>query len=62
MSKDKVAILTAGGLAPCISSTIGRLIKNYTKVVPDTEIIGYLNGYKGLLLGNYISVPKNVLR
>jgi pyrophosphate--fructose-6-phosphate 1-phosphotransferase len=60
MAKDKVAILTAGGLAPCISATIGRLIKNYTKVVPDTEIIGYLNGYKGLLLGNYISITENV--
>ena len=60
MAKDKVAILTAGGLAPCISSTIGRLIKNYSEVVPDIEIIGYLNGYKGLLLGNSINIPENI--
>ena len=60
MAVDKVAILTAGGLAPCLSSTIGRLIVQYTKLVPDVEIIGYLNGYKGLLEGNSISIPDNV--
>lgn len=60
MAKDKVAILTAGGLAPCLSSSIGRLIKKYTQFVPDVQIIGYLNGYKGLLLGNNITIPENV--
>ncbi len=60
MAKDKVAILTAGGLAPCLSSSIGRLIVQYTKLVPDVEIIGYLNGYKGLLEGNSITIPDNV--
>ena len=60
MAKDKVAILTAGGLAPCLSSSIGRLIIQYTKLVPDVEIIGYLNGYKGLLEGNSITIPDNV--
>ena len=60
MAKDKVAILTAGGLAPCLSSSIGRLIKKYTQFVPEVEIIGYLNGYKGLLTGNSIKIPENV--
>jgi diphosphate-dependent phosphofructokinase len=60
MAIDKVAILTAGGLAPCLSSTIGRLIVQYTKIVPDVELIGYLNGYKGLLEGNSITIPDNV--
>ena len=60
MAKDKVALLTAGGLAPCLSSSIGRLIVQYTKLVPDVEIIGYLNGYKGLLEGNSIIIPDNV--
>ncbi len=60
MAKDKVALLTAGGLAPCLSSSIGRLIVQYTKLVPDVEIIGYLNGYKGLLEGNSITIPDSV--
>ena len=47
----KVAILTAGGLAPCLSSAIGSLIERYTEIDPTVEIICYRGGYKGLLLG-----------
>jgi pyrophosphate--fructose-6-phosphate 1-phosphotransferase len=51
-SIKKVGILTAGGLAPCLSSAIGYLIDRYTKVAPEVEIIGYVNGYMGLLKGD----------
>jgi diphosphate-dependent phosphofructokinase len=47
----KVGILTAGGLAPCLSSAIGGLIQCYTQVAPDVEIICYVGGYKGVLSG-----------
>ena len=57
----KIAFLTSGGIAPCLSAAIGRLTENYLKNYPDAEIIGYLNGYKGLLLGNSISFPKSLL-
>jgi pyrophosphate--fructose-6-phosphate 1-phosphotransferase len=30
----KVAILTAGGLAPCLSSAIGSLLERYTEIDP----------------------------
>ena len=56
----KVAFLTSGGIAPCLSSSIGRLSENYLNNYPDAEIIGYLNGYKGLLMGNSISFPKSL--
>ncbi|MFQ6610314.1 MAG: pyrophosphate--fructose-6-phosphate 1-phosphotransferase [Fidelibacterota bacterium] len=56
----KIAILTAGGIAPCLSASVGQLILNYTKHVPDAEIIGYLHGYKGLLLGNSIKITGEV--
>ena len=52
----KVALLTSGGIAPCLSSSIGRLADQYYKQYPDVEIIGYINGYKGLLLGNSIPI------
>ena len=52
----KVAILTAGGLAPCLSSAIGALIECYTKKAPAVKIICYTGGYKGLLLGDSIEV------
>ena len=57
----KVAFLTSGGIAPCLSSSIGRLSENYLNNYPDAEIIGYLNGYKGLLMGKSISFPKSLV-
>ena len=40
----RVAFLTAGGIAPCLSASIGALIKEYLKSGEDFEFIGYLNG------------------
>ena len=57
----KIAFLTSGGIAPCLSASIGRLTENYLSKYPKAEIIGYLNGYKGLILGNSISFPKSLL-
>jgi pyrophosphate--fructose-6-phosphate 1-phosphotransferase len=56
----KIAFLTAGGIAPCLSASIGGLIKSYNSVYNDAELIGYLNGYKGLLTGQKISFPDSV--
>ena len=53
----KIAFLTAGGIAPCLSSSIGALIEKYNEIAPDAELIGYLNGYRGLLIGNSIEFP-----
>ncbi|HEX37576.1 MAG TPA: pyrophosphate--fructose-6-phosphate 1-phosphotransferase [Candidatus Cloacimonetes bacterium] len=58
--KDRIALLTSGGIAPCLSASIGSLIKEYSELVPDLEIIGYLNGYKGLLIGNRIIISDEV--
>ena len=60
MAVKKVGILTAGGLAPCLSTAIGRLIERYTEVAPEIEIICYTSGYKGLLLGESIVVDQNM--
>ena len=61
MSKPKkVAILTAGGLAPCLSSAVGGLIERYTEIDPSIEIICYRSGYKGLLLGDAYPVTPEI--
>ena len=52
----KVALLTAGGLAPCLSSAVGGLIERYSELYPAVEIIAYIGGYKGLLLGESVVV------
>jgi pyrophosphate--fructose-6-phosphate 1-phosphotransferase len=56
----KVAILTAGGLAPCLSSAVGGLIERYTEIDPSIEIICYRSGYKGLLLGDSYTVTPEI--
>jgi pyrophosphate--fructose-6-phosphate 1-phosphotransferase len=56
----KVAILTAGGLAPCLSSAVGGLIERYTEIDPSIEIICYRSGYKGLLLGDSYPVTPEI--
>ncbi|MDP2138008.1 MAG: pyrophosphate--fructose-6-phosphate 1-phosphotransferase [Candidatus Didemnitutus sp.] len=60
MKPRKVAILTAGGLAPCLSAAVGELISQYTDISPDTELICYRSGYKGLLLGDSIAVTPDM--
>jgi len=51
-------MLTAGGLAPCLSSSVGGLIERYTEIAPDIELIAYRDGYKGLLQGDSIPVDQ----
>ena len=60
ISLMKIAFLTAGGIAPCLSASIGALIEKYNEIVPKAELLGYLNGYRGLLLGNSIEIPSSV--
>jgi pyrophosphate--fructose-6-phosphate 1-phosphotransferase len=60
MPVSTVAMLTAGGLAPCLSSAVGGLIERYTELAPDARIIAYKNGYAGLLTGDSVEVTAEV--
>jgi len=60
MAVTTVAMLTAGGLAPCLSAAVGGLIERYTEVAPDVRIFAYLNGYAGLLTGDSVEVTDEV--
>ncbi|MDR1387822.1 MAG: pyrophosphate--fructose-6-phosphate 1-phosphotransferase [Propionibacteriaceae bacterium] len=53
---QRVAILTAGGFAPCLSSAVGGLIERYSQVAPEAEIIAYRHGYEGLLKADRLTV------
>ncbi|QBX54065.1 pyrophosphate--fructose-6-phosphate 1-phosphotransferase [Nocardioides seonyuensis] len=52
----RVAILTAGGFAPCLSSAVGALIELYDAADPDIELIAYRHGYHGLLTGDHVVI------
>ena len=56
MSVRRVALLTAGGFAPCLSSAVGGLISRYTDIAPEIELIAYRSGYHGLLMGDCIEI------
>ncbi len=60
MTVRKVALLTAGGFAPCLSSAVGGLIERYTELDPEIEIIAYRHGYQGLLSGDHITVTPQI--
>ena len=60
MTVRTVAMLTAGGLAPCLSSAVGGLIERYTQVAPDVRVLAYRNGYAGLLTGDSVEVTDEV--
>ena len=60
MTVKKVALLTAGGLAPCLSSAVGALIQEYSRVAPEVDIIAYRNGYQGLLLGDSLPITADI--
>lgn len=60
MAKQKAALLTAGGLAPCLSSAVGGLIGRYSDVAPDVELIAYRSGYQGVLLGDSITITRDM--
>jgi len=58
-----VAMMTAGGLAPCLSSSIAQLIKYWVEALRAGKIAGltfrmYKSGYKGLLTGDSIMLPE----
>jgi len=57
---ETVAFLTAGGLAPCLSSSLGYLIEAYSIRSPSTRLIAYKGGYKGLLAGDYIEIDQKM--
>jgi pyrophosphate--fructose-6-phosphate 1-phosphotransferase len=52
----RVGILTAGGIAPCLSAAIGYLIEAYTRLAPEVEILFYRYGYGGVLKGDFFAI------
>lgn len=56
MTLKRVALLTAGGFAPCLNTAVGMLIERYNETNPEVEIIAYKHGYHGLLTGQYFTI------
>jgi len=58
-----VALMTSGGLAPCLSSSVAHLIRFWSDALKAKKISGlsircYRDGYKGVLIGDSFVVPE----
>ncbi len=52
--KKRVGILTSGGDCPGLNATIRGVAKAlYARMGDNVEIVGILNGYSGLINGDY---------
>ena len=58
-----VAMMTSGGLAPCLSSSISQLAHYWIEALKEGKISGltlrmYRDGYKGVLIGDSFVVEE----
>lgn len=65
MSNFTVGVVTSGGIAPCLSSSIAYLIYYWSeslknKKISSLKIRMYKDGYKGILTGDSFDVPSNI--
>jgi hypothetical protein len=63
MATINVGMMTSGGLAPCLSSSIAHLVSYWGAAKRDGKIAGltirmYRDGYKGILLGDSFLVSE----
>ncbi|KAI2492982.1 pyrophosphate--fructose 6-phosphate 1-phosphotransferase [Fragilaria crotonensis] len=59
----KVAMMTSGGLAPCLSASIAQLVRYWSAALKEGKIASlsirmYLDGYKGILIGDSFMLMK----
>jgi pyrophosphate--fructose-6-phosphate 1-phosphotransferase len=62
MSAINVGMMTSGGLAPCLSSSVAHLINYWNEALKAGKISAltirlYKDGYKGMLVGDSLVLP-----
>ena len=56
MKMEKIAVLTSGGDAPGMNAAIRAIVR--TSLNNDTRIIGFKNGYEGIIDNDYVTFDK----
>lgn len=56
----RIGILTSGGLAPCLSSAVASLTEEWGAADPSARILGYRNGYAGVLVGESVEFDQPI--
>ena len=52
----RVGFLTSGGDCQALNATMRGIAKGLYELFDEVEIYGFLEGYKGLIRGNYIKM------
>lgn len=50
----KIGILTSGGDCQALNAAMRGVVKSITNAKKDVEIFGFIDGYRGLIYGNYV--------
>ena len=49
----RIGLLTSGGDCQALNATMRGVVKGLSNVCDELEVYGFLNGYKGLIYGDY---------
>lgn len=65
MAEVKIGMMTSGGLAPCLSSSVAQLVKYWVEALRNNKVASvsfrmYTDGYKGVLIGDSFLIPEQV--
>lgn len=53
MRMKRIGMLTSGGDCQALNAAMRGVVKGLSENVDELEIYGFLNGYKGLIYGDY---------
>ena len=49
----RIGLLTSGGDCQALNATMRGVVKGLANNVDELEVYGFMNGYKGLIYGDY---------
>ena len=58
----KIGMLTSGGDCQALNAAMRGVVKGLSENVDELEVYGFLNGYKGLIYGDYRLLTSGVLQ
>ena len=59
MGMKKIGMLTSGGDCQALNATMRGVVKGLYRLCDNVQIYGFIDGYKGLIYGNYRMLTSN---
>ena len=58
----RIGMLTSGGDCQALNATMRGVAKGLYNTFEDVEVYGFLEGYKGLIYGNYVKMNSHCMQ